>query len=131
MKSAFKPEGYNSVSPYLVVNGAQKMVDLLKQVFEAKELRKYEKPDGSIMHVEVRIDDSVIMMGDSSNEFPATKQLLHVYIDNVDEIFQTAISAGCKPIEAPKEREGDPDRRGSFEDFAGNIWSVATQKESV
>jgi uncharacterized glyoxalase superfamily protein PhnB len=107
------------------------MVDLLKQVFEAKELRKYERPDGSIMHVEVQIDDSVIMMGDSSNEFPATKQLLHVYIDNVDEIFQTAISAGCKPIEAPKEREGDPDRRGSFEDFAGNIWSVATQKESV
>ena len=61
MESKYKPENYNSVSPYLVVHGAQRMIELLKSIFDAEELRKYDMPDGTIMHAEVRIDDSVIM----------------------------------------------------------------------
>ncbi len=128
MNEEFKPRGYNSVSPYFVVNGASKLIDLLKLIFDAKELRRYDMTDGSIMHAEVQIDDSVIMMGDSSDKFSPTQQLIHVYVPNVDETFKKAISAGCQSIEPPKEREGDPDRRGSFKDFAGNTWSVGTQK---
>jgi uncharacterized glyoxalase superfamily protein PhnB len=60
MSKEYKPTGYNSVSPYLVVKGAQKLIDLLKQIFNAKELRRYDMPDGTIMHAEVQIDDSVI-----------------------------------------------------------------------
>lgn len=127
MDKIFKPTGYNSVSPYLVVKGAQKMIDLLKLIFDAKELRRYDMPDGSIMHAEVQVDDSVIMMGDASDVFPANKHLIHVYVPNVDEVYKKAISAGCEPLESPKEREGDPDRRGSFKDFAGNTWSIGTQ----
>jgi uncharacterized glyoxalase superfamily protein PhnB len=52
---------------------------------------------------------------------------MHVYVDNVDEVFERAISLGCIAVEPPKQREGDPDRRGTFEDFAGNVWSIATQ----
>ncbi|CAN5595335.1 VOC family protein [soil metagenome] len=127
MKEQFKPEGYNSVSPYFVVNGAQKLIDLLKEIFDAKVLRKYDLPDGTIMHAEVRVDDSVIMMGDSSEQYPPNSLLVHVYVSDVDSIFEKAIAAGCEPLEQPKEREGDPDRRGMFKDFSGNIWSIGTQ----
>ncbi|WP_172998914.1 hypothetical protein [Kroppenstedtia eburnea] len=79
------------------------------------------------MHVELRIDDTVIMVGDSSEQFPANHLLIHVYVPDVDEVFSRALELECVPVEEPKESEGDPDRRGTFKDFAGNIWSVATQ----
>ena len=123
----FKPSGYNSVSPYFIVNGAQKFIDLMKNIFDAKELRRYEMPDGTIMHAEIQIDDSVIMLGNSSDKFPAVTLVIHVYVSNVDEIFTKAIEAGCEIVEKPKERDGDPDRRATFKDFAGNMWSVGTQ----
>jgi len=123
----FKPEGYNSVSPYLVVNGAQRMIDLLKDIFNVQELRKYEAPDGKIMHAEVRLQDSVIMIADATENWPQNKSLVHVYVVDVDSVYQKALKAGCIGEEEPKEREGDPDRRGGFRDFAGNYWSVSTQ----
>ncbi len=127
MNKQNKPTGYNSVSPYLVVKGAQKMIDLLKQLFNAKELRKYDGPDGTIMHAEVQIDDSVTMIADSTDKYPPNQHLLHIYVPNVDETFNRAISLGCTIEEAPKQQEGDPDRRGSFKDFAGNTWAIGTQ----
>ena len=127
MNKQYKPVGYNSVSPYLVVNGAQKMIDLLKDIFNAKELRRYDKPDGTIMHAEIQIDDSVIMIGDSSDEFPPNQHLLHIYVPNVDKVYEKAISLGCESTETPHQKEGDPDRRGSFKDFAGNTWAIGTQ----
>ncbi|MEX2639905.1 MAG: VOC family protein [Balneolales bacterium] len=131
MNKSFKPQGYSSVSPYIVVNGAQQVIELLKDIFDAKELRRYDMSDGSIMHAEVKIDDSVIMIGDSSEHFPPNQDLIHIYVPDVDHTYKKAIDAGCEALEQPKERDGDPDRRGSFKDFAGNIWTVATQKESL
>ncbi|MDT0647529.1 VOC family protein [Zunongwangia sp. F260] len=127
MKKTFKPNGYNSVSPYFVVDGAQKLIDLLVKIFDAEKLREYDMPDGTIMHAEIKIDDSVLMFGNSSDKFPPNKLLTHIYVPNVDNVFQKAIDLGCEPLEKPKEREGDPDRRGSFRDFAGNVWSIGTQ----
>jgi PhnB protein len=128
MTKTYKPAAYNSVSPYFVVEGAQRLVDLLRGIFGATQLRRYERPDGTIMHVELRIDDSVIMIGDASEQYPAREQMLHVYVQDVDAVFDRAIEMGCTVIEEPKVREGDPERRGSFSDFAGNHWSVATQE---
>lgn len=127
MSKQFKPEGYNVVSPYFVVDGAQQMIDMLKRIFNAAELRRYDRPDGSLMHAELRIDDSVIMIGDSSEEFLPNQQLIHVYVPDVDVTFDKALAVGCQALEEPRERDKDPDRRGAFQDFAGNIWSVATQ----
>jgi PhnB protein len=129
MNKDFKPAGYNSVSPYFIVNGAQKLIDLLTAIFDAKELRRYDRPDGTIMHAEIQIDDSVIMLSDSSDMFPPVQLILHVYVPNVDETFQKAVNAGCNIVELPKSREGDPDRRATFNDFAGNMWSVGTQNQ--
>lgn len=126
--STYKPAGYNSVSPYFIVKGAQQFIDLMKKVFAAKELRRYDMPDGSIMHAEIQIDDSVIMLGDASDKFPPVPIVIHVYVSDVDKIFQKAIDAGCEVVERPKEQEGDPDRRGTFKDFAGNMWSIGMQK---
>lgn len=127
MNKEFKPTGYNSVSPYFIVDGAQKLMDLLNKLFNAKERRRYDMPDGTIMHAEMQIDDSIIMLGDSSEQYPPITLVIHVYVPNVDEIFEKAIKLGCVSMEAPNQREGDPDRRGTFKDFAGNLWSIGTQ----
>jgi uncharacterized glyoxalase superfamily protein PhnB len=127
MNKRFKPTGYNSVSPYFIVNGAQRLIDLLKNIFDATELRRYGMPDGTIMHAEIQIDDSVIMLGDSSDKSPPVPVVIHVYVPDVDKTFERAIAAGCEIIEKPKQRANDPDRRAPFKDFAGNMWSIGTQ----
>ncbi len=127
MKPSFKPAGYNSVSPYFVVNGADKLMTLLTTIFYAKELRKYQKPDGTIMHAEMQLDDSVLMFAEATAQYPPNNVMLHVYVADVDKTFQKAVDAGCEIVDKPKENTGDPDRRGSFKDFAGNFWSIGTQ----
>lgn len=128
METVFKPDGYNSVSPYFIVPEAQKFIDMVRVIFDGTELRRYERPDGSIMHAEVQIDDSVIMLGEASEKYPAVPIVLHVYVANVDDAFNKAIHLGCEIIDTPKSRDGDPDRRATFKDYAGYMWSVATQQ---
>ena len=123
----FKPQGYNSASPYVVVPGAQRLIDFLSRVFDARVMRQYDNPDGTIMHAEVMIDDSIVMLGDSSPTYPPNTLLIHVYVSDVDEVFKRALAAGGTEDQAPQQRPGDPDRRGSFKDFAGNTWAIATQ----
>jgi PhnB protein len=121
-----KPAGYSTVSPYLVVTGAQGVIDFLKQTFGAQELRRYENPDGSILHAEVRIGDTVVMLGGAGPEFPAVHAHLHVYVDDVDSTYRQALAAGAAPVQEPVRQEGDPDRRGGVKDPAGNTWWIAT-----
>jgi uncharacterized glyoxalase superfamily protein PhnB len=128
MNQPYKPQGYNSVSPYLIVEGAQKLIDLLKEIFNARELRRYDNADGTIMHVELQLDDTVLMLADASSAFPANQFLLHVYVADVMSTFRKAIALGCRVDQEPQQKEGDPDLRGSFLDFAGNVWAIATQK---
>lgn len=127
MNREFKPHGYNSVSPYFIVNGAQRFIDLMNEIFDAKVVRQFDMEDGTIVHAEIQIDDTVIMLGDSSETNAPVALVIHVYVPNADVTFERAIKAGCESIEAPKDRESDPDRRATFKDFAGNMWSVGTQ----
>ncbi len=129
MSQNFKPKGYNSLSPYFIVDDAKKFIALIVDIFDAEELRKYDMPDGTIMHAEIKIDDSVIMLGNSSEEYPAITQMTHTYVKDLDRIYKKAIDLGCKVIQEPKKSEADPDRRGSFMDFEGNVWSLGTQVE--
>ncbi|MEL6276685.1 MAG: VOC family protein [Bacteroidota bacterium] len=123
----YKPPKYNSLSPYLIVDDAQRLVDLLKVVFAAEELRRFDREDGKIGHVELRLDDSIIMISEATEVYPAQKNMLHMYVPDVFKTFALAIENGCEVIEKPIRKDGDPDARGSFFDFAGNYWAVGTQ----
>jgi PhnB protein len=127
MSGQSKPQGYTSLSPYLVVHGAQKVIDFLKQAFDATELRRYDMPDGSIMHAEVRVDDTVVMIADGGGEWPPFPSWLHIYVSDVDATYARALKAGGVSVQAPERKEGDPDRRGGVKDPGGNTWWIATQ----
>lgn len=110
-----------------MVKGAQQLIDMLVTVFDARQLRRYDRSTGTITHVEMQIDDSILMIADATDAYPAYPMWLHVYVVDVDETFSKALEYGCQLVERPTERAGDPDRRGTFVDFAGNHWSIATQ----
>jgi uncharacterized glyoxalase superfamily protein PhnB len=127
MENSFKPAGYNSLSAYFVVDGVQKFIDFLEKLFNASVLRRFNGPNGRVLHVELKIDDTVIMASDSTEQFPPIHQLVHLYVPDVNQVFQKAKEMQCDEIDPPRERPDDPDRRGSFRDFAGNYWTVSTQ----
>ncbi|WP_224248230.1 VOC family protein [Hyalangium gracile] len=126
MTKPYKPEGYASVSVYLMANGAQRVIDFLKKTFDAQELRRYDAPNGTIMHAEVRIDDTVVMISDGGGPYPAFPVWLHVYVPDVDATYQRALAAGGVSVQEPVQK-GDPDRRGGVKDPAGNTWWISTQ----
>lgn len=124
---AYKPESYSTVSPYLVVSDAAATIEFLKSIFSATELRRFPGSDGKrLMHAEVRIDDTIIMLGDSCEGWPATSSHVHVYVAHVDAVFQSAIAAGAKPLQEPVKKK-DEDKRGGFQDPWGTSWWVATK----
>jgi PhnB protein len=127
MNISYKPQGYASVSVYIMANGAQRVIDFLKQTFDAQQTRRTDLPDGTIMHAEVQIDDTVVMIADGSNEFPGFPVWLHVYVPDVDVTYQRALKAGGVSVQEPSQRDGEPDRRGGVKDPAGNTWWIATQ----
>ena len=125
---SFKPTGYNSLSPYIISSDAQKLATLLATVFNANITRRFDRPDGKIMHAEIRIDDSILMISDSNENYPPNKSILHVYVSDAVADYEKAIAAGCEAFQAVAQNEGDPDKRGTFIDFDGNMWSVSTQQ---
>jgi uncharacterized glyoxalase superfamily protein PhnB len=128
MNAPFKPEGYTSVAPYLMVPEAQPVIDFLKQVFDATELRRYDMPDGRVMHAEVRVGDTVVMLADATAAYPAFPAWMHVYVPDVDDTYRRALAAGATSVQEPVRREGEPDMRGGVADPAGNVWWVSTQQ---
>jgi PhnB protein len=124
------PEGHPTVSPYIVVtSGLDKLIDFIKKVFGATEVQVLKRPDGSVMHAELRIGDSIVMMGQSSGEkqFPA---MLHLYLQDVDGVYRRAIDAGAKSLREPADQVYG-DRTGAVEDVFGNQWFMATHIEDV
>jgi uncharacterized glyoxalase superfamily protein PhnB len=111
----------------LVVEGAQRVIDFLKAAFGATELRRFDLPDGTIMHAEVQIDDSVVMLTDGGGPWPAFPAWLHVYVRDVDATYRRALEVGGASVQEPQQKEGDPDRRGGVKDPAGNTWWISSQ----
>src|SRR5260370_1097174 len=88
------PEGYHTVTPYVVVPGVAKLIDFLKQAFDAKELHRMAGPDGRIMHAEVRIGDSPVMLGEPMGEWKAMPFAVFLYVDDNDAVYNSALRAG-------------------------------------
>jgi uncharacterized glyoxalase superfamily protein PhnB len=125
------PEGHHSVTPYLTVRGAGKVIDFLEQAFDAKHTSEpFKGPDGKIVHAEVRIGDSPVMIAEESEMAKAMPSALYVYVPDVDHVYRQAIKAGGKSLMEPADMFYG-DRSGSVRDPSGNNWTIATHKEDV
>ena len=127
VSTTWKPAGYTSVSPYLITKNAQAVIDFAVATLDATPLRRFEMPDGSIMHAELDIDGTVVMLGEAGEDWPPVPCHLHVYVPDVDATYTLALKNGATSVNAPTQREGDPDRRGGVLDVSGNTWWFATQ----
>lgn len=121
----FKPEGYTSVAPYLIVGDVRAHFDFLDQVFQGERLRFFERSDGSVEHGEYRIDDTVVMFGEAP-QAANTSAHVHVYCIDPDATFGRAMAAGATTVN-PLKDTADGDRRGGFAGPAGVVWWVAKQ----
>ncbi len=126
MAGTYRPADYNNVSPYLIVDGAARTIDFLVRAFGATELRRYPAADGKVMHAEVRIGDSVIMIADGNEAWPPTGAHVHVYVPDVDETYRLALAAGATSVQEPTRKE-DEDKRGGVKDPGGTTWWIATR----
>jgi PhnB protein len=132
------PDGYQTVTPYLIVSGAAKALEFYKKAFGAKERMRLASPDGKIGHAEIQIGDSVVMLAD---EFPqmgakspqtigGTPVGICVYVEKVDSVFKQALAAGGKE-ERPVKDQFYGDRSGTLIDPFGHKWTIATHIEDV
>jgi PhnB protein len=125
------PDGFHSVTPYLTVRGAPKVIEFLKQAFGAEIAHEpIKRPDGTIMHAAVKIGDSCIMIAEESEMAKATPSSLYVYVPDVDSVYQQAVKAGGKTMMEPMDMFYG-DRCGGVKDPSGNSWMIATHKEDV
>ncbi len=124
------PEGYHSVTPYLVAQGIPKLFDFLKQAFGATERERQTKPDGTVRHAEVKIGDSIIMLGEAAGQWKPMPSMLYVYVPDIDATYQRALQAGGRALREPRD-EFYGDRTAGVEDPCGNQWWIGTHIEDV
>ncbi|HEY6483549.1 MAG TPA: VOC family protein [Steroidobacteraceae bacterium] len=132
------PDGYHTATPYLVVKGAAAAIEFYKGAFGATELLRMADPHGRVGHAEIRIGDSVIMLADEHPDMGyrgprsigGSSVSILLYVDDVDTIFNRAVSAGAK-AQRPIANQFYGDRSGTLEDPFGHVWSIATHVEDV
>jgi PhnB protein len=135
----YVPEGYRTVTPYLVISGAAQAIEWYKKALNAQEIARMPMPDGRLMHAEIKIGDSFIMMSDEFAEMDGNKApknlggtavSLHLYVPDCDAIYNQAVGAGAKGKMPPMDMFWG-DRFGKLTDPFGHDWSVATHIEDV
>ena len=125
------PDGYHTVTPFLTVRGAAKVIEFLKQAFGAEIPEEIMmRPDGSIAHAQVKIGDSRVMIAEESEMAKASPSTLYLYVPNVDSVYQRAIKVGGQSVMEPTDMFYG-DRSGGVKDPSGNSWYIATHKEDV
>jgi PhnB protein len=132
------PAGYHTVTPYLIVKGAASAIDFYQKAFGAEELMRFPGPGGKIMHAEIRIGDSRIMLADEFPEMgirsPASPggsgASILLYVEDVDAMAKKAAAAGAKTMRPVKDQFYG-DRSGTFSDPFGHVWTISTHKEDL
>jgi PhnB protein len=130
------PEGYHSITPYLVVKGAAKAIDYYKKASGATEIMRMAMPDGTVGHAELKIGDSIFMMGEEVPQMGyrapqgSTPVGLMIYVADVDRVFKQAVAAGGR-VEKDVVDQFYGDRSGTLYDPFGHMWTVATHVEDV
>lgn len=126
----------NSVIAHVMVNGATAAIDFYRSAFGATELFRISGPDGKVIHAEIQIERSIVMVGDASEPFRDPKSLggscvgLHVYVENVDSISQNALAAGAVELQ-PLQDMFYGDRQTTLRDPFGHVWVLLTHQEDV
>lgn len=132
------PEGYSTVTPYLVMKNAAKAIDYYKQIFGASEMVRMDAGPGKIAHAEIKIGDSVVMLADEYPDMGFTGPetiggspvCLLIYVPDVDATFRRAVETGSKQVK-PVENQFYGDRSGTLTDPFGHVWCIATHVEDV
>lgn len=132
------PEGYRTITPHLVCENAPEAIEFYKKAFGAVEITRLPGPDGKIMHAELRIGDSPIMLAQDYPEFGSrgplalkgTPVVIHLYVPDADAAWAKAVDAGAKPL-MPLSDMFWGDRYGQVEDPFGHRWSIATHKQDL
>jgi uncharacterized glyoxalase superfamily protein PhnB len=124
------PQGFRTVTPYLVVLDAAKVLDFMQRAFGATERYTMQGPDGSISHAEIQVGDSIVMLGQSPDQTRTTHSMLYLYVPDVDATYKQAIAAGGISLREPVDQFYG-DRSGAVKDPGGNEWWIATHKEDV
>ena len=132
------PDGYHTLTPFLTVRNAAKAIEFYKQAFGAQERGIAKDPTGKVMHAEIKIGDSIVMLADEFPEFGSTapesgggtSMGLHIYIEDVDQAFERAVKAGAK-VEMPVADQFWGDRYGRLKDPFGHKWSIATHVKDM
>lgn len=124
------PDGYHSITPYLIVQEADKLLEFIEKVFGGQLLHKMQTDEGKIGHAEVKIGDSILMLSEACEEWKPTQTWLYLYVEDIDAIYQKAIEAGAISIKEP-ENQFYGDRRATIKDISGSFWGIATHVEDV
>ena len=125
------PDGFHTVTPYLIVDGAKKVIYFMQQALGAKHDHELTlRPDGMVMHATLKIGDSMVMISDASEHAKAMPVMLYLYVPDVDAAYQRAIKAGATSIMEPADQFYG-DRSGGVKDAAGNSWFFGTHIEDV
>jgi len=124
------PDDRPCITPYLVVPGVARLIDFLKQVFDAKETHRSAMPDGTVVHAEVRIGDSFVMMGEPQGDWKAMPGNIYIYVEDADATYRRALEAGATSLMEPAD-QFHGDRYGGVRDPFGNGWWIVTHIEDV
>lgn len=124
------PDGFHTVTPYLMVEDADGLIAFLEQAFGATLRGRHDGPDGRMMHAELQIGDSRVMMGQATGEWPAMPAMLHLYVEDADAVFRRAVEAGARVVREPEDQFYG-DRSGGVVDPTGNQWWISTRVEDV
>jgi PhnB protein len=124
------PDGYHTVTPFVIARGAARFLDFMAEAFGAVEIARVTGADGSIGHAESRIGDSVVMAFDSKEGWPETPAFLRIYVEDCDATCERAIAAGATSVTRPTEMPWG-DRVGRVRDPLGNLWWIMARLENV
>ena len=124
------PDQYHAVTPYLLGSGTLKLIDLLKKAFDAIETERVMGQGGTVMHAEVRIGDSMLMLSDGGGDWKPMPTVLYLYVTDADAMYKRALAAGATSVVEPVTQFYG-DRHGGVKDPSGNVWWIATHVEDV
>lgn len=124
------PEGYPRISPYLIVDDPDATLAFMTRVFDGEIVGRHTAPDGRVMHAEVRIGDSLVMLGGANPQWRAVPAALHIYVLDTDATYRRALDAGATSVSEPTSQPYG-DRSAYVTDASGTMWFISTHVEDV